>query len=282
MNVPAEGIDEDGDGAAKAGESVDPELDPVPSQQGHAAKGSDNEKAEREAAMQIDPGDHDCRQQVASRPLQAFCIEDDAEQHGRRVGRRGEIDVRGGLERRIEQACGEHRDAGGRGGGAAAQAGGCETADHDGAAGNDEQDETGEISMPENRGGDDIPQPGKIVPLLVAMGERPGILQRDAAALADQVSGGQMPSEIIMGDHELRVREVVHACECDQEDVDPDLLQMDSDGSARAVEFGAAQNLQRVHGRAPSRSASLPRAPRWFRSAGQDADNRRVKLGAPP
>ena len=86
--------------------------------------------------MQIDPEEHQCRQQEASRSSQTFPVENYAKQHGGSVRRSGEIDIWRRRKGGIKQARGENGNTNRNRRGSAAQAGGREISDDDRAARN--------------------------------------------------------------------------------------------------------------------------------------------------
>src|SRR5580704_607984 len=104
--MPAERIDQRCNQAADSHETIDSKIYPIPSKQCNAAKDANNKKTEQKAAMQIDPQDHNCRQQKAPLSFQAFSVKHHGKQHGGNVWRGGEINIRVRLKGRVEQARG--------------------------------------------------------------------------------------------------------------------------------------------------------------------------------
>jgi hypothetical protein len=93
--VPAEGVNKRCNKAADPHETIDFKIYPIPSEQCHAAKNTNNKKTNQKAAMQISPQEHKCRQQKeALRSFQTLSIEYYAKQHRRNVWRGGEINIR--------------------------------------------------------------------------------------------------------------------------------------------------------------------------------------------
>src|SRR3954469_17914791 len=127
------------------------------------------------------------------------------------VRRRGKYS--GCRKRRVKQTCGENGNRNSRGRGSAAQADRGEISDDNRAAPNYEKDEAAEVGILIQRTGNHVPKPREIEPLPVSKRKRPWILEGDIASVPQQVSGRQMPTQIVVAKQQLRVRQVVHASE---------------------------------------------------------------------
>src|SRR5471030_453492 len=157
--MPAKRIDEYCDKATGSREAVDSKIHPIPSQQSRAAKNADNKKTKQKSAMQIDPKEHDHRQQKTSRSFQAFCVENDAKQHRAGVWRNGKITIRSRCKGGVKQTRGEHGNTNCNRRGSAAQAGGHKISSYHCATCNRNQYETAKFHVLKYYAGDHVPEP---------------------------------------------------------------------------------------------------------------------------
>lgn len=210
--------------------------------------------------MQIGPEHHQHGKHEPSRSSQAFAIEDDAEQHRACIRRDREIHVRRSFVSGIEQAGQEDRDADRDRRRAVAERDRGQDADDRCAAGHRQQDEAAKACVLKRRTGKRVPEPGQIEPWLVAVGERPGVVERDGVALPDDISGRQMPAQIVMAEQKRRVQDVEQADERDQEQINSRSQEKRADRVRSLVECRLVPDLMLIH-RFPHDKAS-PMAPR--------------------
>src|SRR6516165_892430 len=92
--MPTKRIDKRRDEATASHEAIDFEICQISSEQCRAAKNTNNKNTKQEAAMQINPHYHDCRQQkYALSSFQTFPVEYCRKQHRGKIWRSGEVNI---------------------------------------------------------------------------------------------------------------------------------------------------------------------------------------------